>query len=466
MSKFSSGTKLIIAVAIIGIVVIAMVFWPNGGGEPVTGITLKIITRHDTAIWTRFEPQFLETDYAKDHNIVNLDWVSPSPGLWEAVIGVGGVDVAWGGGPTLFDTLIESELLDPLTGSEVLGFVSQINDSIGGAPMKRRDENENILWVAAAISTFGFTVNHAFLDDYELPTPRQWTDLANRTYGSLLPKETVSMGNAPDTTSNTRIYEIIIQAFDWDEAWSILTRMAANAKMYSGSGISVDVQGAVEMGEVGISMSIDFYGYTSTLRNPDCEYIIPAGQSIINGDPIALVKGSANKEAAEAFIAWVLTPEGQSQWFHENTNRMPVNDEAFETVLGQSRPDLEALYLLTISNIGIVFDDDLALSYTDSLMLYFQSVLTDVHEELQEAWSALIDAVETGTITETRFQELALQLGKPVQWTENGDNLVFSVEYAQSINTQMRTDLAFANQMAAIWRQAARLQYQEVTDAV
>ena len=462
--SFSNRTKIIAVVAVIGIVVIAMVFLPKGE-EPTTGITLKIISRHDSSIWNTFESAFLETDYAKDNDIVDLKWVSPDPGLWEAVIDIGGIDVAWGGGPTLFDTLIENELLDPLTGSDVLSMVSQINDTIGGAPMKRKD-GEDVLWVAAAISSFGFTVNHVFLDNYDLPTPTRWTDMANRTYGSLLPKETISVGNAPDTTSNTRIYTIILQAFDWDEAWSILTRIAGNSKIYSGSGISVDVQGAVEAGEVGISMSIDFYGYTTILRNPDCEYIIPEGESIINGDPIALVKGSAHKDAAEAFIAWVLSPEGQSEWFHENTNRMPVISEAFETELGQGRPDLEALFQLTISNIGIEFDDPLALSYTDSIMLYFQSVLTEVHEELKQAWRTLINAVETGTITETRFQELAFQLGQPVQWTENGDNLVFSMEYAQSINSQVRTDSAFASQMAAIWRQAARLQYQEVAEAV
>jgi len=461
--SFSNGKRIILVVAVIAVVLVAFFFWPSE--EAPTGVTIRIITRHDTAIWNAFEPAFLATDYAKDHNVVDVRWVAPDQGLWEEVIEAGGVDVAWGGGPTLFDTLIDSELLDPLIDSEVLGFVSMINDTIGGAVMKRLGDDGEIYWVAAAISSFGFTVNNAFLDQYDLPTPRRWTDLANRTYGSLLPKETISMGNAPDTTSNTRIYEIILQAFEWDEAWSILTRMAGNAKMYSGSGISVDVQGAVEAGEVGVALSIDFYGYTTLLRNPDCEYVIPEGESIINGDPIALVKGSENRDAAEAFIAYVLSPEGQSQWFYESTNRMPVVEEAFDTELGQSRPDLYDLFQITISNIGIVFDDELALSFTDAIMLYFQSVLTDAHEELKEAWKTLIDAVETGKISESKFEDLALQLGEPVQWTEDSVTYKFTMEYAQSINTQIRTDPAFANQMAAIWREAARLQYEDVAES-
>ena len=245
-----------------------------------------------------------------------------------------------------------------------------------------------------------------------------------------------------------------------------MTRMAGNAEIFSGSGISVDVQSAVETGEVGIAMSIDFYGYTSVLRNPECEYIIPIGGSIINGDPIALVKGTSHREEAEGLIAWILSPEGQSIWLLENINRMPVVEEAFETELGGTRPDLYNLYQITISNIGIEFSDPLALSYENSLMLYFQSVLTDVHEELVDAWAALVDAVNTGKITETRFQELSYQLGLPVSWEEGGESFQFTMEYAQSINDQVKTDPTFANQMASIWRDAARTQYATIKDEV
>ena len=462
----ANKTKIIFTIIIVAGLLTAVLLWPKPEEPGPEGITLKIITRHDTAIWEAFEPKFLETDYAKEHNIVDIQWVAPDPGLWKQVIEAGGVDVAWGGGPTLFDTMIGYGLLEPLTGSNVLARVSQIGDTLAGAPMKRFDGEGNILWVAAAISSFGFTVNHPFLETYDLPVPTRWSDLANRTYASLLPKATISMGNAPHTTSNTRSYEIILQAFGWDEGWSVLTRMAGNAEIFSGSGISVDVQSAVETGEVGIAMSIDFYGYTSVLRNPECEYIIPSGESIINGDPIALVNGTSHKEEAEELIAWILSPEGQSIWLLENINRMPVVEEAFETELGGTRPDLYNLYQITISNIGIEFSDPLALSYENSLMLYFQSVLTDVHEELVDAWATLVDAVNTGKITEARFQELSYQLGLPVSWEEGGEAFQFTMEYAQSINDQVKTDPTFANQMASIWRDAARTQYATIRDEV
>ncbi|MEM0014648.1 MAG: hypothetical protein QXX81_03190 [Zestosphaera sp.] len=91
------------------------------------------------------------------------------------------------------------------------------------------------------------------------------------------------------------MYEIILQAYGWDEGWKVLTTMAANSKVYSGS---ADVREGVIIGEVDVGITIDFYGYTAHYQNPDCKYIIPAGETIVNGDPIALLATSRYPEAA------------------------------------------------------------------------------------------------------------------------------------------------------------------------
>ena len=428
----------------------------------VAGITLTIITRHDTTIWTLFEPAFLASDYATEHNVVDLKWLSPDAGLFRETIGATDIDVAWGGGPTLFDTLLD--LFSPLDPeSYAMEMANAINNTVAGGAMKRFDDQDGVLWVAAAISSFGFTVNEDFLDDAQLPTPNKWEDLANETYGQLLPIPTISMGNAPGTTSNTRIYEIIMQAFGWDEGWRILTRMAGNAGIYGGS---VETQSAVEQGEVGIGMSIDFYGYTSQLDFPNTRYILPEGQTIINGDPIALIDKSQHKDAAQAFIGYVLSPEGQSIWLDQRINRMPVRSEAFLTTSGQQRSDLYEIYNLTIRNIGIPFSDEVAVSYEESLKYYFEAVLKNEHESLVTAWTELVDAKHDQRITQQQFENYILQLGTPVSWYNSTDDQTYSFtqEYAQSINAQIFSDSLFRNQMQGIWGQAAREQYQAIYD--
>jgi len=435
----------------------------------VSGITLTIITRHDTTIWTLFEPAFLASSYAEENNVVDVKWMGPDPGLWTETIEAADVDVAWGGGPTLFDTLIDFDLLAPLEeGSYALERVNEMNDTIAGGSMKRFDGHGRVLWVAAAISSFGFTVNNDFLADAQLPVPNKWEDIANETYGKLLPQPSTSMGNAPGTTSNTRIYEIIIQAFGWDEGWRILTRMAGNAGIYGGS---VETQNAVEQGDVGVGMSIDFYGYTSQIDYPNCQYILPEGQSIINGDPIALVYKSQHKDAAQDFIGWVLSPEGQSIWLNERINRMPVRPDAFQTEKGQQRSDLYTLFNNTISNVGIPFSDEVAISYEQSLMYYFEAVLKNEHEALAGlagAWTEIVKAKAEQRISQQEFSDFLLELGTPVSWVNSTDAQTyrFTEEYAIAINEKIYWDSLFRSQMQDIWGDAARAQYQSIYASV
>jgi len=340
---------------------------------------------------------------------------------------------------------------------------------IAGSPTWRTGAGGETVWIGAAISTFGFTINEVFLDTYDLPSPETWTDLASAVYGKIQPTASISMTNAPDSTSNTRIYEIILQAFDWEEGWSVLTRMAANARIYYGS---VTTQQAVETGEVGISLSIDFYGYTSQLMNEDTRYIIPEGQSIVNADPIALIKGSEHKEAAEAFITFVLSQEGQSLWLREDVNRMPVRADAFDTEIGQLRGDLRQVYDLTIGSTGIEFSDDVAISYEFSIMAYFEATLTQEHASLTSSWEEIVNGYLPekcggSCLSEEQFTTLVGMLGAPVVWTDpdTGSELSFTEDYAQEINEDMR-DPSFANEMKLLWRDAAREKYSQVSEAL
>ncbi|HOP09072.1 MAG TPA: ABC transporter substrate-binding protein, partial [Candidatus Methanofastidiosa archaeon] len=448
--SFKSFFKLISVISLIAIIVCSSGCISGGDGDTDDtngdeGVTLTVITRHDTSIQEAFEEGFLDSDYAKDANITKLRFMQPVSGLWPTAIENGGIDVAWGGGPTLFDQLMELDYLAPLT-EDILPEMADIEDSIGGAAMKRYSDGE-VVWIAAAISSFGFTVNHDVLDAYGLDTPDTWDDLADLSYYKDPP--VIGIGNAPDTTSNTRIYEIILQNYGWDLGWEKLTEIAANSGIYYGS---VDVLNAVETGTIAIGTTIDFYGYSSMESYDYTEYIIPTGQSLLNGDPIALVEGSEKTEAALAFIGYVLSPEGQSIWLLDNINRMPVTDAAFDTEFGMTRTNLEELYNITISNQGIEFSENLALSYEGTMVIYWEAVLDKPHNELVAAWDALIDAWNEGKITQAQWDHYVEMLGEPL----------ITMETAQDINDSMLMDSAFANDKSVEWANEKQEVYEQV----
>jgi len=183
----------------------------------------------------------LKSDIAKEYNIVDIKFLGPNPVLWmDTIEGQGDIDVAWGGGPTIFDLLLNEGYLAPLEEPETLSVVEEIRDDIGGSPLKR--------------------VNSHVIEQYGLTPPEKWEDLGSIEFAQLLPKPMVAYARPTTSTSHTRIYQIILQKFGWDQGWVVITRMAANGRPYDGS---VEALSAVEAGEVAVSIGIDFYGYTA-----------------------------------------------------------------------------------------------------------------------------------------------------------------------------------------------------------
>lgn len=435
--------------------------------QPQQGITLYVISRHPTDILLKAREEFLKSELAKKYNVVDIRTIVIPPGLWIQYIKGGMADVAWGGGPTLFDYLYTQGLLAPLTTKEVLEAIAQIPDTLAGMPMKRKGPDGKVYWVAAAIASFGFTVHHDRLRDYKLTVPKSWRDLASAAMGkTLIEFRSAALGIADPTqsTSNTRMYEIILQRYGWEEGWIILTLMAANAEIFSGSG---DVRDAVIRGDIAVGITIDFYGYTAKLVNAKCEYIIPEGESIVNGDPIALVKGSKNPEAAQAFIAWVLT-EGQKVWLDPNINRLPSNPKVFETPEGKKRKDLYEAYQKTLKTVPIQFNDTLAMMYERVMQWYFRATLIEVNDVLKEAWKALLQKYFAGQISEEDFEKYARELGAPLKFKdpETGKVVEFTQKYAIKIQPKFDKDPTFRDKLISAWKSAAVEKYKAVLKAI
>ena len=69
------------------------------------GVTLVILTRHDTTIQELAKEAFLKSDIAKQYNIVDIKFRKAPESQWKIFIERGQADIGWGGGPTLFDNL-------------------------------------------------------------------------------------------------------------------------------------------------------------------------------------------------------------------------------------------------------------------------------------------------------------------------------------------------------------------------
>ncbi|MFQ6099184.1 MAG: ABC transporter substrate-binding protein, partial [Armatimonadota bacterium] len=107
------------------------------------------------------------------------------------------------------------------------------------------------------------------------------------------------------------MYEIILQAYGWDEGVSVITRMGANVRAFpkASSAIPKDVA----LGQVAAGLAIDIYGLTQIAhcRTDELVYVWPEGQTVINPDGIGILRGAPNVEVAQRFVEFVLSEEGQ-----------------------------------------------------------------------------------------------------------------------------------------------------------
>ncbi len=434
------------------------------------GIVLHVLTRHPADILDQAKKLFLASPLAKKYHIVDIVFLPIEPVEWIDTIKYAAtrpgqeIDVAWGGGPTMFDLLLEKGLLATINSSDVMQVLKYIPKEIGGSPMIRYDSHGNIKWIAAALASFGFTINKQKLKEYGLPTPQSWVDLASPEFAVTLPTPMVGVADPTMSTSNTRMYEIILQIYGWQKGWEIITRMGGNARIYFQSGL---VRDAVIRGDVAVGITIDFYGYTAQLKNPQqCKYILPKDGTIVNGDPIAMVSTTKHPLAAQAFIAWVLSPQGQALWMNPNINRMPINPLVFnETEIGKERTDLKQAYEMTLHSSTINFNDSEAMSIEESMRWFFYATITQAHETLQNVWKQLALAYLQGKIDKATFEKLAAQLGDPTlikfKDPKTGQMESFTMQTAQKIDQYMFNP-QLRNQYVSEWIQAAKARYNSV----
>jgi ABC-type Fe3+ transport system substrate-binding protein len=410
------------------------------------------------------ENLFLESDFAVENNIENIEFLPIADSLWiETISRSGDIDVAWGGGPDLFDIILDAGQLAPLEGENIETLLAGIPEDIGGSET-RRVVGDDVYWAGAAISSFGFTINTELLEYYDLPEPATWEDLASTTYAAYLPTTLVGTADATKSTSNTRMFQIILQIYGWRDGWDLLIRMGANSKIFDQSG---SVRDAVINKEIAVGTTIDFYGYTAQWKNPEfCKYIFPADGTIVNADPIALLTTSQDTELAMGFIEWVISPEGQKVWLDGNINRMPVNEAVFDTPEGNQRADLEEVFQKTKEALTITFDSEEGASYYSSIRNYYRAVIVIPQIQLEKVWEDLTWALEDGQITQEQFDDLAFRLGDPdeIEFVdpETGETEVFTMEYAQGINGRIEEDVEYKQEMVDAWAAAALSHYEEM----
>ena len=326
----------------------------------------------------------------------------------------GDADLLWGGGSYEFMQLSKPLVAKDPAGTEVTTTVlaplelprefllaTYGAERIGGVPLFDPEGR----WFGTALSGFGIVSNSDVLDRLGVGLPSRWEDLTDpRLRGQ------VALANPAQSGSVTTAFEAILQRKGWLDGWAILRRMAANARSFSASAPKAPTD--VSLGDAAAGVCIDFYGRSQAQSVADAEraaglepeiprvrYVDPAGETVIDPDPIGLLRGSPDPELARRFVEFTLSREGQALWQFPARDRVESPDG-----LGPAKYELRRLpvrrelYERDLARFSDPVDPYAIASAVEKpnpdmrafLPPIFVAFAIDARRELAAAWKAIV----------------------------------------------------------------------------
>ena len=115
--------------------------------------------------------------------------------------------------------------------------------------------------------------------------------------------------SAPSRSGTTHLtVETILQGEGWQKGWATLLEIGGNLAQVSDR--SFGVPDAVNSGQYGIGIVIDFFGLSAKASGFPVEFVYPTITTIVPAN-VGIIANARNQRAAEAFVEFLLSEDGQ-----------------------------------------------------------------------------------------------------------------------------------------------------------
>ncbi|QIB33961.1 extracellular solute-binding protein [Ancylobacter pratisalsi] len=221
-------------------------------------------------------------------------------------------DLFWASAPDAFEVLKSKNLLQKFTPT-----AEGIPDKIGAYPINDPDG----YYFGFAASGYGIMWNTRYVDANELPSPKEWGDLATAPY-----YDHVAMASPSRSGTTHLTIETILQGEGWDKGWRTIKEMAGNFQTITDR--SFGVPEAVNSGQVGYGIVIDFFAFSAQGSGFPVKFVYPTVTTVVPAN-IGIVADAPNAENAKTFINFLLSPAGQEVLLEPSIRRLPVNPAVY-----------------------------------------------------------------------------------------------------------------------------------------
>ncbi len=191
---------------------------------------------------------------------------------------------------------------------------------------------------------------------------------------------------APSRSGTTHLtIETILQGEGWDKGWRTIKEMAGNFRNVTER--SFGVPEAVNSGQVGVGIVIDFFAFSAQAAGFPVKFAYPTVTTVVPAN-IGIVANAPNTAGAQAFIDFLLSAEGQEVLLDPGIRRLPVRLATYEKApAGYPNPFKDAQFQKMM-----LFDVDKSEARTAAVDVLFDQTISFQLEGLKAATKAIHDA--------------------------------------------------------------------------
>ena len=174
-------------------------------------------------------------------------------------------------------------------------------------------------YLGFALSGYGLVYNAAYLAQYGLPAPQNWQDLLKPVYAGHIGI------TSPSRSGTTHlIVEALLQAYGWERGWALLSEIGGNLSTVTAR--SFGVASGVAQRRFGIGVTIDFLAKAPDVAGSENVFALTPDPIYVPAN-IAILSRARNGEAAERFVDFLFSAEGQGILLRPAIGRIPVRAE-------------------------------------------------------------------------------------------------------------------------------------------
>lgn len=153
-------------------------------------------------------------------------------------------------------------------------------------------------------SALGLVANTEAIEGGE--GPKDWEDLTDPKY-----KDKVIMPDPRESGTAADLIAAMVDKWGEDKTWDLFDKLFDNGMQVQGAnGPALD---AVTSGSKAVVFGgVDYSAYAAKAKGEPLEFAIPSSGTTVTPRPILISDDSDNKEAAEAFVDFMFSEEGQS----------------------------------------------------------------------------------------------------------------------------------------------------------